>query len=78
MKRRQSMVDNSMTFNNTLMQLGGENYLRELTVNRIMEADATQRSYAEHHKCTNEREACSNGASTTSGPAAGSAYPEIA
>ncbi|WP_420835344.1 hypothetical protein WKI72_12600 [Candidatus Erwinia dacicola] len=35
------MADNSMTFSNTLMQLGGEDFLRELTefmLNRIMEA----------------------------------------
>lgn len=25
------MADNSMTFSNTLMQLGGEDFLRELT-----------------------------------------------
>ncbi len=33
------MADNSMTFSNTLMQLGGEDFLRELTefmLNRIM------------------------------------------
>ena len=40
------MADNSMTFSNTLMQLGSEDFLRELTefmLNRIMEADVTQR-----------------------------------
>lgn len=40
------MADNSMTFCNTLMQLGGEDFLRELTefmLNRIMDADVTQR-----------------------------------
>ncbi|RAP72039.1 hypothetical protein ACZ87_01140, partial [Candidatus Erwinia dacicola] len=40
------MVDHSMTFSNTLAQLGGEDSLRELTefmLNRITEADVTQR-----------------------------------
>ncbi len=35
------MADNSMTFSNTLMQLDGEDFLREITefmLNRIMEA----------------------------------------
>ncbi|RAP70220.1 hypothetical protein ACZ87_02978, partial [Candidatus Erwinia dacicola] len=35
------MADHNMTFSNTLVQLGGENFLRELTefmLNRIMEA----------------------------------------
>ena len=47
------MADNSMTFSNTLMQLGGEDFLRELTefmLNRIMEADVTRRINAEPHE----------------------------
>ncbi len=53
------MADNSMTFSNTLMQLGGEDFLRELTefmLNRIMEADVTQRINAERHERSDERE----------------------
>ncbi|NJC99457.1 IS256 family transposase, partial [Candidatus Erwinia dacicola] len=53
------MADNSMTFSNTLMQLGGEDFLRELTefmLNRIMEADVTQRINAEPHERSDERE----------------------
>lgn len=66
------MADNSMTFSNTLMQLGGEDFLRELTefmLNRIMEADVTQRINAEPHERINaephersdERETYRNG-----------------
>ena len=58
------MADNSMTFSNTLMQLGGEDLLRELTefmLNRIMEADITQRINAESHKRSDERETYRNG-----------------
>ncbi|BEI03501.1 transposase [Edwardsiella ictaluri] len=41
------MADNSMTFSNPLMQLGGEDFLRELTafmLNRIMEAESLSAS----------------------------------
>ncbi|HAF8819688.1 TPA: hypothetical protein G5V04_005351 [Salmonella enterica] len=68
------MADNNMTFSNTLMQPGGEDFLRELTefmLNRIMEADVTQRINAERHECSYERETYRNGyraASTTPGP----------
>ncbi|EHG4046468.1 hypothetical protein J4486_005057 [Salmonella enterica] len=58
------MADNSMTFSDTLMQLGGEDFLRELTefmLNRIMEADVTQRINAEPHERSNERETYRNG-----------------
>ncbi|XYX40692.1 IS256 family transposase [Candidatus Erwinia dacicola] len=58
------MADNSMTFSNTLMQLGGEDFLRELTefmLNRIMEADVTQRINAEPHERSDERETYRNG-----------------
>lgn len=58
------MADNSMTFSNTLMQLGGEDFLRELTefmLNRIMEADVTQRINAESHERSDERETYRNG-----------------
>lgn len=58
------MADNSMTFSNTLMQLGGEYFLRELTefmLNRIMEADVSQRINAEPHECSDERETYRNG-----------------
>ncbi|EEB1617040.1 hypothetical protein C9X02_17820 [Salmonella enterica subsp. enterica serovar Enteritidis] len=40
------MADSSMTFSDTLMQPGGEDFLRGLSgfmLNRIMEADVTQR-----------------------------------
>ncbi|RAP70566.1 hypothetical protein ACZ87_02632, partial [Candidatus Erwinia dacicola] len=40
------MADHSMTFSNTLVQLSGEDFLHELTelmLNRIMEANVTQR-----------------------------------
>ncbi|XYX40176.1 IS256 family transposase [Candidatus Erwinia dacicola] len=53
------MADNSMTFSNTLMQLGGEDFLRELTefmLNRIMEADVTQRINAEPPERSDEQE----------------------
>lgn len=69
------MADNSMTFSDTLMQLGGEDFLRELTefmLNRIMEADVTQRINAERHERSNERETYRTAtatASTTPGPA---------
>ncbi|NJC99876.1 IS256 family transposase, partial [Candidatus Erwinia dacicola] len=58
------MADNSMTFSNTLMQFGGEDFLRELTefmLNRIMEADVTQRINAEPHERSDERETYRNG-----------------
>ena len=58
------MADNSMTFSNTLMQLGGEDFLRELTefmLNRIMEADVTQRINAKPHERSDERETYRNG-----------------
>ncbi len=53
-----------MTFSNTLMQLGGEDFLHELTefmLNRIMEADITQRINAEPHERSDERETYRNG-----------------
>lgn len=53
------MADNNMTFSDTLMQPGGENFLPELTefmFNRIMEADVTQRINAEPHERSDERE----------------------
>lgn len=58
------MAYNSMTFSNILMQLGGEDFLRELTefmLNRIMEADVTQRINAEPHERSDERETYRNG-----------------
>lgn len=58
------MADNSMTFSDTLMQLGGEDFLRELTefmLNRIMEADVTQRINAEPHERSDKRETYRNG-----------------
>lgn len=58
------MADNSMTFSNTLMQPGGEDFLRELTefmFNRIMESDVTQRINAERHERSDEREIYRNG-----------------
>ena len=57
------MADNSMTFSNTLMQLGGEDFLRELTefmLNRIMEADVSQRINAEPHERSDERKTYRN------------------
>lgn len=53
------MADNNMTFSDTLMQPGGENFLLEFTefmFNRIMEADVTQRINAEPHERSDERE----------------------
>ncbi len=58
------MADNSMTFSNPLMQLGGEDFLRELTefmLKRIMEADVTQRINAEPPERSDERETYRNG-----------------
>lgn len=58
------MADNSMAFSNTLMQLGGEDFLRELTefmLNRIIEADVTQRINSEPHERSDERETYCNG-----------------
>jgi putative transposase len=58
------MADHSMTFSNTLAQLGGEDFLRKLTefmLNRIMEADVTQRINAEPHERCDERENYRNG-----------------
>ncbi len=58
------MVDHSMTFSNTLAQLGGEDFLRELTelmLNRIMEADVTQHINIEPHERCDERETYHNG-----------------
>lgn len=57
------MAGKSMTFSNTLMQLGCEDFLRELTelmLNRIMEADATQRINAEPYERSDERETYRN------------------
>lgn len=53
-----------MTFSGPLMQPGGEDFLRELTefmLNRIMEADVTQRINAERHERSNEHETYRNG-----------------
>ncbi|RAP67880.1 transposase, partial [Candidatus Erwinia dacicola] len=58
------MADHSMIFSNTLAQLGGEDFLRELTefmLNRIMEADVTKRINAEPHERYDERETYRNG-----------------
>lgn len=58
------MADNSITFSNTLMQPGGKGFLCEFTecmLNRIMEADVTQRIDAERHECGDERETYRNG-----------------
>ena len=58
------MAGNSMTFSNALMQPGGEDFLRELTefmLNRIMEADVTQRINAEPHERSEKRETYRNG-----------------
>jgi len=58
------MADNSMTFSDTLMQLGGEDLPRELTefmLNRLMEADATARINADRHERCDERETYRNG-----------------
>jgi putative transposase len=54
------MADHSMSFQDTLAQLGGEDFLRDLTefmLNRIMEADVAQRINAR----TDERETYRNG-----------------
>ena len=53
-----------MTFSNTLAQLGDEDFLRELTefmLNRIMEANVTQRINTEPHERCDERETYRNG-----------------
>lgn len=53
-----------MTISDTLTQLGGEDFLSELTefmLNRIMEADVTQPIKAERHERSNERETYRNG-----------------
>ncbi|RAP70360.1 hypothetical protein ACZ87_02838, partial [Candidatus Erwinia dacicola] len=52
------MADHSMTFSNTLAQLGGKDLLRELTE---LEADVTQRINAELHERCDERETYRNG-----------------
>lgn len=58
------MADNSMALNDPLMQLGGEDFLRELTefmLNRIMDADVTARIKADRHERTEDRETYRNG-----------------
>ncbi len=58
------MADHSMALNDTLMQLGGEDFLRELTefmLNRLMEADVTARINADRHERCEERETYCNG-----------------
>ena len=58
------MGDNSMTFSNPLLQLGGEDFLRELTefmLNPIMEPDVTQRINADPHERSDDRETYRNG-----------------
>ncbi|RAP70626.1 transposase, Mutator family protein [Candidatus Erwinia dacicola] len=58
------MADYSMTFSNTLAQLGGKDSLRELSelmLNRITEADVTQRINAEPHQRCDECETYRNG-----------------
>lgn len=58
------MADNSMALNDTLMQLGGEDFLRDLTefmLNRIMDADVTARINADRHERTEDRETYRNG-----------------
>lgn len=58
------MADNSMALNDALMQLGGEDFLRELTefmLNRIMDADVTARINADRHERTEDRETYRNG-----------------
>ena len=58
------MADHSMSFQDTLAQLGGEDFLRDLTefmLNRIMEADVAQRINADRHERTDERETYRNG-----------------
>lgn len=57
-----------MAFSNLLMQLGGEDFLRELTefmLNRIMEADVTQRINAGRYERCDEREIYRNGSVNT-------------
>ncbi|WP_426815618.1 IS256 family transposase [Klebsiella sp. WOUb02] len=58
------MADNSMALNDTLMQLGGEDFLRDLTefmLNRIMDADVTAGINADRHERTEDRETYRNG-----------------
>ncbi len=58
------MADHSMTFSNTLVQLSGEDFLHELTelmLNRIMEANVTQRINTEPHERCDERKTYRNG-----------------
>ena len=58
------MADNSMALNDTLMQLSGEDFLRDLTefmLNRIMDADVTARINADRHERTEDRETYRNG-----------------
>lgn len=58
------MADNSISFQESLVQLGGEDFLRDLTefmLNRIMEADVAQRINADRHERTDERETYRNG-----------------
>lgn len=58
------MADHSRSFQDTLAQLGGEDFLRDLTefmLNRIMEADVAQRINADRHERTDERETYRNG-----------------
>lgn len=53
------MADSSMTFSNTLMQPGGEDFMHEFTefmLNRIRETYVTQRINAECHQRSGERE----------------------
>lgn len=53
-----------MTFSDTLMKPGGEDFLRELTefmLNRIMEASVTRRINAEPHERSDERGTYRNG-----------------
>lgn len=60
----QPTADSSITFSNTLMQPGGEDFLRELTefmLNRIIEVDVTQRINADPHERSDELETYHNG-----------------
>jgi putative transposase len=53
------MAAHSMSFQDTLTQLGSEDSLRDLIefmLNRIMEADVAQRINADRHERTDERE----------------------
>lgn len=53
------MADHSMSFQDTLAQLGGKDFLRDLTefmLNRIMEGDVAQCINADRHERTDERE----------------------